>query len=58
MDELKRIEFEIEKVKAQMLLDERIAKVFELNAEEVERKRNKQLDILSDLLRKKKELQK
>lgn len=58
MEELKIIEFEIEKVKARMMQFERVSKVLLLSNEVIELEMNKMLGILSELIKKRSNLKK
>lgn len=58
MNELEKIEFEIEKVKARIMQYQRISKVLELPTETVEVEINKMLETLSELIRRQKKITK
>lgn len=57
-DELKRIEFEIEKVKANLMNWQRMIKILEIDANEAEEKTNELLTQLSKLLKQRDKLKK
>lgn len=58
MNELQKIEFEIEKVKARLFQFKRIAEVLELPDEEIQKRNNEMLDEISELLKQKEKLMK
>ncbi|WP_163174504.1 hypothetical protein [Bacteroides sp. 51] len=51
MEDIKTIEFEIERLKARMLQFDRTVKVLEIPKEEAEQRRNEMLDRMSELLK-------